>query len=106
MWPPTTTERNPEPLASRNQVSIAMDTEFHGVGTEFHRARHRRVRLKFAGTGFAGSCVSVRHRAHNVMQVTIDWPVTVTAVLALPFSSVAVRPRPLANSVVNLLIQG
>jgi hypothetical protein len=40
------------------------------------------------------------------MQVTIDWPVTVTAVLALPFSSVAVRPRPLANSVVNLLIQG
>jgi hypothetical protein len=36
------------------------------------------------------------------MRVTIDWPVTVIARLALPFSSVAVRPRPLANSVANL----
>ena len=83
-----------------------MDTEFHGVGTEFHRARRGRFRLKFAGTGFAGSCVSVMHRAHNVMRVTIDRPVTVIAMLAPPFSSVAMRPRPLVNSVVKLLIQG
>ena len=34
------------------------------------------------------------HRDHNVMRVTIDWPVTVIAMLALP--------RPPANSVVKL----
>jgi hypothetical protein len=40
------------------------------------------------------------------MRVTIDRPVTVIAMLAPPFSSVAMRPRPLVNSVVKLLIQG
>jgi len=34
------------------------------------------------------------------MRVIIDWPVI--AMLALPFSSVAVRPRPLADFVVKL----
>ena len=74
----------------------------HGVGTEFHRARHGHFQAGFAGTGFAGSCISVIHRAHNGLQVTINGPLTVIARLALPFSSIAVRPGPLANSVVNL----
>jgi len=89
VWPAIASK----PPVLHSQLSSEVDTEFHGVGTEFHRARHGRFRPEFAGVGSARSFVSLTHLGHSVVLRTINWPLTTTSAhVAAIFSHCGAAP--------------